>query len=113
MERQESHAYACAQLTGKTWVYYSTIFPPFAKALERLKTGRPDLVQAFSTAYEVWIAYHAILQKQRGESASYAGDADKMEEMLDVQRAVVATMQVKQALQFAELWRKNVAAVEA
>ena len=31
-----------------------------------------------------------------------------IDEMLDVQRTVVATMQVKQAQQYAELWKKGV-----
>ena len=51
-------------LDGKTWVYYSTVFPPYAETLNRLKTNSPELVSAFTTAYEVWIAYHAILQAQ-------------------------------------------------
>lgn len=34
-------------------------------------------------------------------------EEDKVEEMLDLQRSVVATMQVKQAMQFAELWKKG------
>jgi hypothetical protein len=36
------------------------------------------------------------------------GDDDKLEELLDVQRAVVAAMQVKQAQQHAELWKKGI-----
>ena len=98
--RQEAHAYKADTRAGKTWIYYSTIFPPFAAAIERLKTSKPELVEHFRTAYEVWIAYHAILQKQADEASSIDVDDDKIEELLDMQRAVVATMQVKQALQF-------------
>lgn len=107
-ERQAEHAYKAHEHGGKTWVYYSTVFPAYASTLERLKTTRPELVFAFTTAYEVWIAYHAILQKQ-SEDASDPGELEeKLEAMLDQQRTVVASMQVKQAVQFPELWKKTV-----
>ena len=70
--------------------------------------SKPEIVQAFTTAYEVWIAYHAILQKQAEESSGIDANDEKIDEMLDVQRTVVATMQVKQAQQYAELWKKGV-----
>jgi len=105
--RQEAHAYKADTRAGKTWVYYSTVFPPFAAAIERLKTSKPELVEHFRTAYEVWISYHAILQKQADELSSIDVDDDRIEELLDMQRAVVATMQVKQALQFSELWKRG------
>jgi hypothetical protein len=110
--RQESHAYIAHVHGGKTWVYYSTVFHPFATTLDKLKTSKPELVQAFTTAYEVWIAYHAILQEQTSERSGVDVDDEKVSEMLDVQRAVVATMQVKQALQYAELWKKATLAAQ-
>ncbi|WP_395620495.1 hypothetical protein [Dokdonella sp.] len=105
-DRQRSHAYKSHAHGGKTWVYYSTVFPSYAQTLEKLKTTRPELVASFSTAYEVWIAYHAILQKQSEDASPAREDDDLLEKMLDQQRAVVASMQVKQALQYAELWKK-------
>lgn len=111
-ERQESHAYIAHEHGGKTWVYYSTVFPPFASTIEKLKTTKPDLVEPFTTSYEIWVAYHAILQKQ-AEDAHGIGleDDDKLEELSDIQRSVVASMQAKQALQYAELWKKGVLTV--
>lgn len=111
--RQESHAYIAHVHGGKTWVYYSTVYPPFATTLDKLKASRPELVQAFTTAYEVWIAYHAILQEQASEASGADVDDEKVEAMLDMQRTVVATMQVKQALQYAELWKKVALAAQA
>lgn len=105
--RQESHAYIAHVHGGKTWVYYSTIFPAFASTIEKLKNSKPEIVQAFTTAYEVWIAYHAILQKQAEDASNIDVDDEKLDEMLDTQRTVVATMQVKQAQQYAELWKKG------
>jgi hypothetical protein len=113
VERQASHAYIAHVHGGKTWVYYSTVFKPFASTLERLKITAPELVATFTTAYEVWIAYHAILQTQAAESSGIDADDDKVADMLDVQRAVVATMQVKQALQYAELWKRATLAAQA
>src|SRR4029078_3389939 len=37
-ERKRSHAYKSNEHGGKTWVYYSTVFPPYAQTLEKLKT---------------------------------------------------------------------------
>lgn len=106
-QRQLKHAYKADMRGGKMWVYYSTVFPLFAGAIEKLKTAKPELVEHFRTAYEVWIAYHAILQKQAEDATPVDVEEEKLEEMLDLQRAVVATMQVKQAIQFAELWKKE------
>lgn len=107
-DRQKRHAYISDQHGGKTWVYYSEVFPPFASTLEKLAATKPDLVQAFTTAYEVWIAYHAILQSQAGtEQAIEVADDEKLDELLDQQRSVVAMMQVKQSLQYAEMWKKS------
>jgi hypothetical protein len=105
--RQASHAYKADTRSSKTWVYYSTVYPPFASVIEKLKTDKPELVAHFRTVYEVWISYHAILQKQAEESTPVDVDEDKVEELMDLQRSVVASMQVKQALQFAEFWKKG------
>jgi len=110
-ERQERHAYRAHELGGKTWVYYSTVFPPFATTMEKLKASKADLVEAFSTNYEVWIAYHAILQLQAEQSLPLeAAEDSQLDEVFDQQRSVVGTMQVKQAQQYAEMWKKGLGA---
>lgn len=108
-ERQLEHAYKAHEHGGKTWVYYSEVFPPYRAAVEKLKANKAELLGAFTTAYEVWVAYHAILQKQSDDHADLVEEEERIEQMLDRQRAVVASMQVKQALQYAELWRKTLA----
>lgn len=73
-----------------------------------MKASKPELVEAFTTAHEVWIAYHAILQKQADDASSIdVEDIEKLSELLDQQRSVVATMQVKQAKQYVELWKRS------
>jgi hypothetical protein len=110
-EQQFQHAYKAIEAGGKTWVYYSTVFPAYSQAMEKLKANKSELVHAYGTSYEVWIAYHAILQKQAEAKPEYHNeDSEKLTLILDMERAVVATMQVKQALQFAETWKKGLTA---
>lgn len=91
-----------------TYVFYSEVFPPFADTLRRLKSAKPELVESYTTNYEVWIAYHAILQKKADDSMSMAvKEEGQREQLLDSQRSIVATMQARQSLQFAEVWKKG------
>jgi hypothetical protein len=106
-DAQKEHAYRALSIGGKTWVYYSTVFPAYTDTLQRLKSAHADLVNTFTTAYEVWIAYHAILQMQSDSNAE--GD-ERLGPLLDKERAIVAAMQVKQALQYAEMWKRGLTA---
>jgi hypothetical protein len=49
-------------MQGKTFVYYSTAFEPYAAVVEKLKPEGGGKLDLFNTAYTVWIAYHAIMQ---------------------------------------------------
>jgi hypothetical protein len=109
-ELQATHAYKVWPATGKMVVFYSTIFAPYAEATERLKTKSPALFEAFVVQYEIWIAYHAILQYQHSRSeTSFDPNNEKVEPYLDQERALVARMQIKQAQTVAELLRKAAA----
>jgi hypothetical protein len=97
--------------TGKAInIYYSTVFPPFKQQSDSLKLQSPGLSDLFRSNYEVWIAYHAILQENsRSEEAqgeSLEVDEDKLEQLYEADRARVATMQVKQAKQIALLMHR-------
>lgn len=108
-DRQRAHAYKAVVLEGKTVVFYSTAFGPFAEAMEKLKTSSPMLVDTFEVNYSVWIGYHAILQQQAQSARSEdIGDEEKLESLRDQERSVVARMQVRQALTMTELMRKGV-----
>lgn len=106
--KQRKHAYRWLMLSGVTYVFYSDVFPPFSDTLAKLKTAKPELVEAFITNYEVWIAYHAILQKKAEDSNAYdLKDEAVRDQIMDAQRSIVATMQAKQSMQFAEVWKKG------
>lgn len=110
LDKQKKHAYGWLSVGGVTNVFYSEIFPPFAESLSKLKTSKPELVEAFTTNYEVWVAYHAILQKKDDEaSGSDFKHQESKEQVLDAQRSIVATMQARQSVQFAEMWKKGLA----
>jgi hypothetical protein len=76
--------------------------------IRRLLGERLTLLDLFTSQYEVWIGYHAILQDNRRPMAPEGVEPDSLEKLLDAERAVVARMQVKQAMQVAELMCKVV-----
>jgi len=81
-------------------VYYSTIFATYARQIELLKVESSSLLQLFKTEYEIWIAYHAILQENE---RPHGGDDLEFEKMHEGERTRVAMMQVKQAIHAAKL----------
>lgn len=83
-------------------VYYSTGFGPFKEQSEALKR-KPGVAASFENHYKIWIGYHAIVQhQQRSAVASLDIDDEQLDKLLEHERAVVAEMQVKQALRMAE-----------
>jgi hypothetical protein len=100
-DQQRKVAYRPVRLAGGVTVYYSTIFTPFAAETERLKAQSQVLHDLFLRNYEVWIGYHAILQ-----DSSRPQNGSEVEQLLEGERAHVASMEVKQALRTAELMRK-------
>lgn len=94
-------AYRPVRVGGGIIVYYSTIFTPFAAEMDRLKTQSQVLHDLFRRNYEVWIGYHAILQDSNRKQNGL-----ELEQLLEAERAHVASMEVKQALKIAELMRK-------
>jgi hypothetical protein len=98
----ENVAYKPMKLSGRIAVYYSTIFGPFKNQVEKLKAENSSLYQLFLNNYEVWIGYHAILQ-QNSPTVQKDLDQDMLEALLEEDRSRVARMQVRQAMQAAQL----------
>ncbi len=108
-------AYRVRKLSGTTLVYYSTAFEPFRRQRQQL-ANKPELTQLFEKSYKIWIGYHAILQDMKKPldpeynpppDASERGLIDKYfdqykEQVEETERALVAEMQVKQALKTAQ-----------
>jgi hypothetical protein len=113
LEERKEIAYRAVKGGKKITVFYSVTFPPFQEVVDRLKTANQTLLDLFSSQYEVWIGYHAILQESRRTMAPEGVEQDSLEKLLDAERAVVARMQVKQAIQVAELMRKAVEGQQA
>jgi hypothetical protein len=107
-DEQRAVAYRAVKSGGKITVFYSLAFPPFQEIVDRLKGTNQTLLELFTSQYEVWIGYHAILQDNRRPLAPEGVEQEALEKLLDAERAVVARMQVKQAYQVAELMRKAV-----
>src|SRR5262249_14369263 len=99
-EAQREDAYRPIKTAAGLVVYYSTIFAPYSAQIEKLKTESETLARLFRTNYEIWIAYHAILQESsRSNGHVETIGADIMDKLLEDDRIRVAQMQVKEALQ--------------
>jgi hypothetical protein len=105
-EEQRAVAYKAMKMAGAINVYYSTIFLPFKEQLEKVKSESEVTGSLFRTNYEVWIAYHAILQENGKQADESDVDFEILERLMEEDRIRVAQMQVKQALQTTELMKK-------
>jgi hypothetical protein len=110
VEDQNQVAYSIVTAGGKTIVYYSTIFEPFMAQLSKLSTA---IAEAFRTNYSIWIGYHAILQNRDRKFLDIDVEDEKIDQVLEKERATVGKMQVKQALRTAELTMRTQQAVAA
>ena len=101
-----SVAYSPVRVGGGIYVYYSTVFTPFKEQVEKLKAESPALSELFRSNYEVWIGYHAILQ-ENSQTVQVDGISDEiLERLMEADRVRVARMQIKQAMQMAELMQR-------
>ncbi|MCI0556936.1 MAG: hypothetical protein MN733_00450 [Nitrososphaera sp.] len=106
-EKIQSVAYKPITLPdGTITVYYSTEFTPFKAQVDKLKLHSEALFDLFKTNYEIWIGYHAILQTKSDSHTPSGMEEDAYEAQMELERARVAQMQVKQALRTAELMRR-------
>ncbi len=100
---QASVAYKAMNAGGQIKVYYSIVFEAYSVAVDRLKRENAGLAPLFETSYAVWVGYHAILQEKAKVEFPEGMDEEAGDRLLEADRVRVATMQVKQALQTAQL----------
>ena len=102
-----SVAYKLIETSSGLIIYYSKVFSSYRKMIDAVMQRKPGLARQVIQNYEVWIGYYAILQwQQRSLTNELPGmeiDDDVMERVQDNERALVAEMQVKQALEVAQL----------
>jgi len=98
-------AYIPRRIGVKTIVYYNTAFNQFREAVDKLKIAGSPLYKFFETNYKVWIGYHGILQYNNQQNEIFANDEqeEKVKSEREKDRALVAQMQVKQALKSSDL----------
>lgn len=111
-------AYKAEKFGTKIIIYYSTAFTPFKAQFEKLK-NQVGQAQLFQQYYQIWIGYHAILQYTFRKTLDLDPEPDAeatpvvelyspqiQSQLQERERALVAEMQVKQALKSAELKAK-------
>lgn len=98
-------AYIPRRIGVKTIVYYNTAFNQFKETVDKLKIAGSPLYKYFETNYKVWIGYHGILQYNNQQNETFANDEqeEKVKGEREKDRALVAQMQVKQALKSSDL----------
>jgi len=101
-ETKASVAYKPINIGGTIYIYYSKIFRPLIKQLENIKSGSAALADLFTTNYETWIGYHGILQISNNNET----DDEEKKRLLEEERIRVAKMQIKQAVEVANLMRQ-------
>lgn len=94
---------------NKIVVFYNTHFDAFKRQVDLLQKN-VGLLSLFIKNYEIWIGYHSILQQQEGSGFE---DEPNIERIQERERAVVAEMQVKQALKTSKLQQENLQSKEA
>lgn len=103
-------AYKVLETRSGLIVYYSKAFGIYRTWLQSILERQPSLVQQFTQNYEIWIGYYAISQWQQRKLDDGLHDINLEEEILermqDRDGAIVAEMQVKQALEVADLQRR-------
>lgn len=96
-------AYKAVQLAEGITVRYSTAFGPYREQAISL-AQQPTLLELFKQTYQIWIGYHAIIQSQQKQSdVTEQIDEEQIEKIQEQERALVATVQVKQAMELAKL----------
>jgi hypothetical protein len=102
-EQLASVAYKPLKASGQIVVYYSTVFGPYKAMIEKLKLEGSSLAELFETSYKVWIGYHGILQENAKPELPEGLSEEDADTLREDDRVRVAQMQVKQALQVAQL----------
>lgn len=102
-EAQRKHAYKVLQSGDTLNVYYSTVFTPFAEAVDKLKAAKLSRLPIYETSYEIWIGYHAILQHESSIQESSGVSEELLDQIQEVERQTVGRVQVRQAWRMAEL----------
>jgi len=98
-------AYKPLESNGEVKVFYSIGFKHYATQFEKLKR-QESLAKLFQQSYEIWIAYHAILQHRARKEQVFLNfhvSETQLDQTTEVERSLVAELQVKQAFQMAEL----------
>lgn len=95
--RSEDPAYAASSAemdNGVLVVWYSTIYPSYAKEFAQLEQKDPALAKSFNTRYAIWLAVHSLLLQE--DPASIDAQASMPEDMLEtierIERCRVARM---------------------
>ncbi|MGQ0546454.1 MAG: hypothetical protein ACT4P3_14145 [Betaproteobacteria bacterium] len=101
--RSEEPAYAASSSemeNGTLVVWYSTIFPSYAKELKALEARDPALAKSFNSRYAIWLAVHSLLLQEESEDRKEMESVpeEALEEVERLERCRIARMSAMIAL---------------
>ena len=74
--------------SGKLFIYYSTVFPPYANRLKIIEQRDPTIATSFTKRYEIWLVVHALIlhqdQKTVEAALTSAGRPTQGEESIEI-----------------------------
>jgi hypothetical protein len=81
---------------GTLVVWYSTIYPSYARELNSLEQRDPALAKSFNTRYAIWLAVHSLLLQEEYNASAPSGiaalPADTGEHYERLERCRIARM---------------------
>lgn len=85
---------------GTLVVWYSTIFPGYAKEVVALENRDPALAKSFGSRYAIWLAVHSLLLQEESESRKDVEGIreEALEEIERLERCRIARMSAMIAL---------------
>jgi len=78
---------------GTLVVWYSTVFPSYAREVAALERRDPALAKSFTTRYAIWLAVHSLLLEEEGAKPDADGLSEETVDQFDrVERTRIARM---------------------
>lgn len=83
---------------GTLVLWYSTIFPSYAKEISALEQKDPALAKSFDTRYAIWLAVHSLLFQEQEPADMGSMNEEALEKLERLERCRIARMSAMIAL---------------
>jgi len=81
-----------SELSTELFVYYSTVFPPYANAKKQFEKSNPTLGDSFDKRYRMWLAVHSLLMNEDEKKSDNPVEFEQWEQLERCRLATIASM---------------------